>query len=158
MSDDTIQYYYERDDGSPFYFTYPINSNVSFKANPENHILHSSSAEISNDSLIIYLTKQSFGLIIDLKIYVVKDKPTATISYWTALGDETRRLKSERVIITFKNKDLKNGDKLIARLNIEFTGKVADPDPAVMRDRKIMGKIEGCVNVQINKILKSRLD
>lgn len=132
-----------------------MNSNVSFKTNLEDHTLHSSSAEISNDSLIIYLTKQTFGIIINVKIYVINDKPSTTISYWTAFGNDSRRLKAEKVILTLKNKELKKGDKLIGRVDIEFRGKLADPDPAAMRDKKIKGRIDGCFNIRVDKF-KSR--
>jgi hypothetical protein len=68
--EDTVQYYYEDTSGKPYYIRFRINSNISFKTDVGEHVLYSVSSEIVNDLLVIYLTKQTFGLIIDTNIYV----------------------------------------------------------------------------------------
>ena len=156
VNNDTVQFYYHDDNGNPYYLRYPINSKISFKSDLKNDTLYSSSAGISGDTLTIYLTKQTFGLIIDVNIHVVKDKPLARVTYWTVLPNEPRKLKPKKVALILKNQKLKKGDRLIGSVNIEFTGQVVDE--LSMKETKISGEINGCFNIVIDKLSRSRLD
>lgn len=151
---DTVQFYYDDHSGNPDSIVFPVNSSISFKTELGDYILHSTSSELSNDSLIVYLTKQSFGLTINVKLYIVNNKLSTEINYWTVLESTTRRLKPEKAVLNLKNKELGTGDSLIGEVTIKFSGTLLNE--YTMAPENIKGEINGCFNIQINKLFKER--
>jgi hypothetical protein len=156
VAQDTVKYYYEEDNGRPYYRIFPVNSNISFKTDLDEFFLHSSSSEILNNILTIYMTKQTFGLVIDVKIQIIGGKPITTINYWTVFPNETRTLKTEKVTLVLNKKEFKSGENVIGEVNIKFNGNLFDE--LAMKDKKASGEIDGCFNIPVNKLLKSRLN
>ena len=127
---------------------FPINSEVKFQSDIGDFILHTATAKVKSDTTFIYFTKQSYGLVIDVKLTMIDDKIETQITYWSVIG-EAMNLTNSNTILTLQQNDNQSIERLIGNIEIDFSEKVLEENS--MELIKVTGKINGCFNVPIEK-------
>ena len=102
---------------------YPQNSDIIFIENKDSIILGSAYAKIVKDTLIVGISKISYGLQIKVLIKITNNlNCDGVITYWTAMMGQESSLKIKYCSLELNQNKFKKGQNLMGKLNLNFTG------------------------------------
>jgi|NorSeaMetagenome_1021524.scaffolds.fasta_scaffold99668_1 hypothetical protein len=145
---DSIIFNFKDSLDQPLKLIYPINSNVKFESNFDISILHTTSAKLINDTIIIFMKERSFGSEIEIKLTKIHHKIDTKISYWSVPGNVIT-FTEKNTILTLKQDNFENEDYLIGNIKIDFKGEINGE--MYPNSLKVNGKVDGCFNIVIDK-------
>ena len=124
---DTIYWSYTDSLNNEHMDLYPQNSGVIFIENKDSIILGSTSAKIVKDTLIISISKISYGQQIKVLIRLTNNlNCNGELLYWTAMMGQESTLKINDCNLILSQNNFKKGQNLMGRLNLNFTGIIPD--------------------------------